>query len=389
MAFDEYVTLISIPIFIENKCIRKGCWIVKKGDIYERNLFTPKNTLFKQESFVEEAKLFYTDLINLLVKDDTEKLHVFDRNGLYLATKKIGKNNPKAEQIQTDNEIRMKWNHEVDRAIVSDVPEDEIRQIKKEYITDRIKSSIEVFGHRPEMFGRILETAITALALLISKVLTAARELKKKLFQEQQFESYPRQSDTISEVPISVSDHMDISTSKTQAVPEPITQENVSAKPQITPRPDMPVDAKAYPKLSGIYQELKKQNDIIFEAEKARNTLEDQRENLKGIAKLTKKGELQSRIDSLNERIEILKKGLKGIVWRYGYQTVQDFYRSYHASISAYSDYQDKLKNWENTYGISEQPKSETISEQMERYQKEQAEQNHMLPTQKKDRGAR
>ena len=80
----------------------------------------------------------------MLVKDDMEKLHVFDKNGLYLATKKIGKYNPKAEQIQSDNEIRMKWNREVDRTIVSEVSEDEIRQIKKEYITDRIKTSMEI-----------------------------------------------------------------------------------------------------------------------------------------------------------------------------------------------------------------------------------------------------
>jgi hypothetical protein len=54
----------------------------------------------------------------------------------------IGKNNPKAELIKTDNEIRMKWNREVDRALVSDVPEEEIRQIKQEYITDKVKMSV-------------------------------------------------------------------------------------------------------------------------------------------------------------------------------------------------------------------------------------------------------
>jgi len=172
-------------------------------------------------------------------------------------------------------------------------------------------------------------------------------------------------------------------------VPEPIAQVNVPAKPQLPPKPDMPADAKTYPKLSRIYQELNQQNDIIFEAEKARNSLEEQRDNLKGISKLTKKGEFQSRIDSQNERIEILKKGLKGIVWRYGYQTVQDFYRSYHASTSAYRDYQSKLKNWENTYGISEQPKSETLSERLDRYQKERTEKNHNKKRQSKDKGAR
>ena len=96
---------------------RKGCRIVQKGEIYERILFAPKNKLFKQDTFVDEAKHFYTDLINLLVKDEQEKLHVFDKDGLYLATKKIGKNNPKAEQIRADNEKRMQWNREVDRRL--------------------------------------------------------------------------------------------------------------------------------------------------------------------------------------------------------------------------------------------------------------------------------
>lgn len=49
-------------------------------------------------------KRSYTDLINIYVKDDKQKLKVFDRNGVYLPTKKIGKNNPKAEQIRTDNQ---------------------------------------------------------------------------------------------------------------------------------------------------------------------------------------------------------------------------------------------------------------------------------------------
>ena len=47
----------------------------------------------------------------------------FDRNGVYLPTKKIGKNNPKGEQIKTDNQYRTMWNQTVDRALISDVPE--------------------------------------------------------------------------------------------------------------------------------------------------------------------------------------------------------------------------------------------------------------------------
>ena len=130
---------------------------------------------------MDEAKHFYTDLINLLIEDDKNKLHVFDKNGLYLATKKIGKNNPKAEQIKENNEVRMQWNHEVDRALVSQVPEDEIRQIKHEFITDRIRQSIGAWGKQPNLLANIIINATMRLALLISKVLTAARELKNKL----------------------------------------------------------------------------------------------------------------------------------------------------------------------------------------------------------------
>ena len=91
-----------------------------------------------------------------MIEDDKNKLHVFDKNGLYLATKKIGKNNPKSEQIKENNEVRMQWNHEVDRALVSQVPEDEIRQIKNEFITDRIRNSIKVWGNRPELLANII-----------------------------------------------------------------------------------------------------------------------------------------------------------------------------------------------------------------------------------------
>ena len=186
MFYDEHDKHVRTKkeILDDSGNIRKGCKIVKKGEAYEQTLFSAKNKLFKQENFLDEAKRFYTDLINLLIEDDKDKLHGFDKNGLYLATKKIGKNNPKAEQIRAENEVRMRWNHEVDRAIVSEVPEKEIRQIKQELITERIRLSIDVFGKCPEKLSGIIITATAKLALLISKVLTAVRELKNKLFHE-------------------------------------------------------------------------------------------------------------------------------------------------------------------------------------------------------------
>lgn len=55
--------------------------------------------------------------------------------------------------------------------------------------------------------------------------------------------------------------------------------------PQIPPKSVMSAEAAAYPKLSKIYQELNKQNGIIFDAERERNALELERDSLKGLAR--------------------------------------------------------------------------------------------------------
>lgn len=354
-------------ILDENGDVRKGCKIVKKGEVYERNLFTAKNKLFKQDEFVDEVKHFYTDLINTLVKDDKEKLHVFDEKGLYLATKKIGKNNPKAEQIQTDNEYRMRWNREVNRAIVSGVAETEIQQIKKEYISDHIKESIDLFGSQPERLGSILMSAVAVLAMLISKVLQKARELSAKLFDTEQIQP---------QIPVQ----------------EPVRppEKETQIKPKIPPKPVMPAEAAAYPKLFKIYKELKRQNEIIFEAEKELNALELECDDLKGLARFTKKGELQSKINRKNEEINILKIGLSGIAKRYGFHTVHAFYKVYHSAENAYADYQDKATKWKEAYGENVQAQKQgNIHERLQNYSKIAASYTVISADKSKKRGAR
>ena len=360
-------------ILDENGNVRKDCKIVKKGEVYERNLFTAKNKLFKQEDFVDEVKHFYTDLINLLVKDDKEKLHVFDSSGLYLATKKIGKNNPKAEQIQTDNEMRMRWNCEVDRAIVSGVSETEIQQIKKKYITDRIRESVDIFGSHPERLGNIIMTAVTALALLISKVLDKARELSAKLFEKEMVQPVAEPSEE-----------------KTSKIISQTDKQPKQETSKIPPKPVMSAEATAYPKLLKIYKELNRQNGIIFDAERERNELELERDSLKGFARLTKKGELQSRIDRKNEEIELLKIGLSGIVKRYGLQSVHDFYKAFAAARTADYDYRDETDRWKETYGKNAYRKEkESVHNRLQNYQKENADQHIRQTSKNRNKGAR
>ena len=77
-------------------------------------------------------KVLFTELINDYVKDEHEKLQVFQEGGPYLATKKIGRNNPLENEIRADNQLRQEWNSVVDEAITIGIPEEKILQAKKE-----------------------------------------------------------------------------------------------------------------------------------------------------------------------------------------------------------------------------------------------------------------
>lgn len=52
--------------------------------------------------------MFYTDLINQMALDDKDRLSIFDKNSPYLATKKVGKNNPKEQTADRPHQARQK-----------------------------------------------------------------------------------------------------------------------------------------------------------------------------------------------------------------------------------------------------------------------------------------
>ena len=150
----------------------------------------------------------------------------------------------------------------------------------------------------------------------------------------------------------------------------------------------MSAEAAEYPRLLKIYKELNRQNGIIFNAERERNELELERDSLKGLAKLTKKGELQSRIDRKNEETDLLKVGLSGIVKRYGFQTVHDFYKVFAVSKTANADYRVKADQWEEQYGEKAQNQEESISKRLQNYQRENADTQTKQISKSRNRGA-
>ena len=132
--------------------IRKGCTIIPKGGVYEQHLFTVKDGRFKSEPFLEEVKRNYTALINRHIADPEQHLRVFNPDSIYLPTKKIGKNNPKAAEMEADNAARQEWNRTADMALVSGIEEAKILEVKKEEIHQKASQSIKAHGWLPNLF---------------------------------------------------------------------------------------------------------------------------------------------------------------------------------------------------------------------------------------------
>ena len=244
--------------------IRKGCKIIKKGEVYERKIFSTKNGRFKQEPFLDEAKVIYTDLINQMVLDDKDRLSIFDKNGPYLATKKVGKNNPKAEEIKADNEIRIEWNRTVDRAIVSGVPDSEVIELKKTEITDRVKESVEQNGQKPELFGEIVRAAILLLERLIAKVMQKVMDIAEKV---------------IGNAASAIKETLKETRNPIHAEGDPAVR---SERP---PQPKPSVLVRKYSCLKEINGRLKEQNKAIFGREKKRDKLKKELSECAGIFK--------------------------------------------------------------------------------------------------------
>lgn len=130
-------------------------------------LFTTKDERFKNEAFIAEAKEVYTALINSHISDPKQRLKVFDKNSVCLPTRKIGKNNPKEEEIKADNAARQEWNRTADMALITGISEETILVIKQTQIHEKVSRSIRDSGWLPNLFRSIVNKAKDFLQNLI------------------------------------------------------------------------------------------------------------------------------------------------------------------------------------------------------------------------------
>ena len=307
--------------------IRKKCKVIKKGEVYERHLFTTKNELFKADGFLNEVKRLYTDLINVCAIKEEDKLQVFDRNGMYLATKKIGKNNPKAAEIEADNMERVRWNQAVDRALISGVAEDDILGVKREKISEEVKDSIELYGNNPSFLGDIIRLAIKALELLISKVLLVAAKVAEKIVDVVHEKVVEKEAPVLVEEP-------------EQAV-------EMREKVQLPKKPEEPLLLSKYPVIMELDAELKRRNEEIFAVEQERGNLEIELSECSGVFKKKQRKELQEKIMLLDKKAEKMKSELSRVLRDAGYANAAEFFTELFAVREEKRKYEEACKEWQ------------------------------------------
>lgn len=276
----------SFKVFTSCRIIREGCTVIKKGEIYESHLFTVKDDRFKSEPFLREVKEVYTDLINRHISDPEQRLKVFDKNSVYLPTKKIGKNNPKAVEIEADNAARQEWNRTADMALISGIEETKILEVKQTEIHDKVSQSIRKSGWLPNLFRSI-----------VSK----AKEFLQNLIREH----------------------------------------------DMPPKPTLSINMAEFHTMRDLMIRVQNEARAIRSLQEKVPKLKEQLSETKGIFKGKERKELTEQIQQIEKEISERLDKLPDILKEDGYPDVQAFMATYREAEAVVEQYNRRLAEWE------------------------------------------
>lgn len=280
----------------ENGQIREGCTVIKKGEVYESHLFSQKDEVFKNKLFLDEAKQFYTALINRHIHAPQRQLKVFDPNSVYLPTKKIGKNNPKAAEIEADNAARQDWNRTADMALVSGIEESKIIGIRNEHVYNEATRSVQKHGWLPGLFRGIIQKAKEILRVLIRET-------------------------------------------------------------EVPPKPTLSVDMEEYRKMQKLMVKVQDEARAIKQLMHGEiPKLEKQLAETTGLFQGKERKALQEKITGIQQEIDRRMDRLPGILKEDGYPDVQAFKRLYDDATSLVEQYNRNLAAWEQQVHGGQQP---------------------------------
>ena len=166
--------------------VRKGCYIIPKGEPYSGHYFEPKNPYFKDRKFLQELKEGYTELINEQIGREENRLEVYRKDSIFLPTKKIGKNNPKVEYIMQNNRAVQDWNYTA-AFVAEHMSEEHVKVVKQKEILEPIKESIDA-KNDISMYGHIVSRAVKTLNRMLREWIRIPKaerpEAKSDLFHQ-------------------------------------------------------------------------------------------------------------------------------------------------------------------------------------------------------------
>lgn len=162
--------------------LRKRCYIIPKGEPYSGHYFGPKKSFFKKKAFLRELKTVYTELINEEIYDERRKMKVFSKDSIFLATKKIGKNNPIEGVIRKNNGAVQKWNFNASYAATI-MSEEHVKEVKRQMVLQPIGESAAA-GNGPDLYCSIVQLATKTLNRLIKEWISLFPEERPKAKDE-------------------------------------------------------------------------------------------------------------------------------------------------------------------------------------------------------------
>lgn len=283
---------------------------------YHAYLLTPR---IKSPKSQHAPHIYTEDERRRFLNDENEKLQVFQKGSPYLATKKIGKNNPKEEKIRADNYLRQEWNRNVDRALLTGASEVEVMLAKQSQIDEPVAESLREHGQNPKLFTGILQKAVGYLRGFV------------EFLRETKYCDRDPEGNSL------INHDMRID----------ITPEPLPAKPK-GERPSSIKQEAEVMRLQQILNKMKKQEQKIYAIEKAIVKLEkDLKEVKKKWFHRKEKKELEGKIAAKKTQLDKAKDTLDLLPMQYGYQNALGVTKAMKAAKEELKKVQQAQKEWD------------------------------------------
>lgn len=266
----------------------------------------------------KELEIALKNLVNDMYARDVSKRVSTSRKQDQIRGKFLESSVPYGYKIKDNNHLRQEWNYMVDRGLISGMTEDELVEIKRQYIDKEVAESVKTHGNQPSLFTQLLQRAIGKLRALIDFFI---------IFQDAEKDENG----------------------------EALLYEDVVL--DITPAALPPRDKGPYPssefekleviRLENIDKKLKSGNRKVYVIEKNIKSLKKQLEKVsKGLFHRKERKTLEDKIATKQFELEKAKSNLDAIPMMNGFANAAAFYKAFKKAKAALAAKEKLQEEW-------------------------------------------